>query len=104
MKRNKQKLRMERICVSLPAIMLENYRFMAAETGLSVSRVILTVLRSKGQNVILLPRLYTDYANKIHSVVTEAVAKKGVTPELKRMLVNLCEQAETARILVKAGE
>ena len=102
--KKKKRIPMARICVSLPAVMLENYRNMAAETGLSVSRVILTVLRSKDRNVILLPRLYIDYVNKIHSVATEAVAKKDVTPELKQMLVSLCNQAESARVLVKAGE
>lgn len=101
MKRKKKKIRMARICVSLPAVMLENYRYMAAETGLSISRVILTVLRSKERNVIMLPRLYTDYAKKIARVITEALAKNEVTPELKHTLENLRKQAELARVLVK---
>lgn len=103
MKRKKKKIRMERICVSLPAIMLDNYRNMAAETGLSVSRVILTELRSKDQNVILLPRLYCDYVKKIDSVIAEALAKNEVTPALKQTLQNLQRNAEIARVLVRKG-
>lgn len=103
MKRKKKKIRMARICVSLPAVMLENYRYMAAETGLSVSRVILTVLRSKDQNVILLPRLYSEYVKKIDRVITEALAKNEVTPALKQALQNLQRNAEIARVLVREG-
>lgn len=101
--KRRQKIRMERICVSLPAIMLDNYRNMAAETGLSVSRVILTVLRSKDQNVILLPRLYSEYVKKIDRVITEALAKSEVTPELKQVLDNLQRNAEIAGVLVREG-
>ena len=101
--KNKKRIRMARVCVSLPAVMLDNYRYMAKETGLSVSRVILTVLRSKDQNVILLPRLYCDYVKKIDSVIAEALAKNEVTPELKQVLDNLRRQAEMARVLMKKG-
>ncbi len=101
--KRKYKIRMARICVSLPAVMLENYRNMAAESGLSVSRVILTVLRSKDRNVILLPRLYSEYVKKIDRVITEALAKSEVTPELKQVLDNLRRQAEMARVLMKKG-
>lgn len=101
--KRKYKIRMARICVSLPAVMLENYRNMAAESGLSVSRVILTVLRSKDRNVILLPRLYSEYVKKIDRVITEALAKSEVTPELKQVLDNLRRQAEMVRVLMKKG-
>ena len=102
--KRRQKIRMERICISFPAVMLENYRYMAAETGLSVSRVILTELRSKDQNVILLPRLYCDYVKKIDSVIAEALAKNEVTPALKQALQSLQRNAEIARVLVKEKE
>ena len=104
MKRKKHKIRMERICVSLPAVMLENYRNMAAETGLSVSRVILTVLRSKDRNVLLLPRLYTDYAKKVDRVIAAALAANDVTPELKETLESLRLSEEFARVVVHEKE
>ena len=108
MKRKKRirnvRTRNARICVSLPEVMLENYRCMAEETGMSVSRVIRTELRSKKQNVILLPRLYTDYVKKIDCVIASALAANTVTPELKQAIETLRTLAYRADVLVQKEE
>ncbi len=101
--KRKQKIPTVRFSVTLPETLLEYYRHVAEDTGLSVSKIILTTLRSKDKNVILLPLLYRQSVDEFNRLITEALAKNDVSPELKKTLENLRIQAETARVLIKRG-
>ena len=97
----KHKIETERICVTMPKVLLEHYRATAEETGMSVSKVILATLRSKGKNVILLPMLYVKYVEKLNAVIASAIAANTVTPELKQQIATLEYLARRADILVE---
>ncbi len=96
----KCKTRTGRICVTLPAIMIENYRKLAEETGLPVSKIIFLTLRRKSKGVILLPAVYTQSVNKLYELVASALAENKVSPELKLEISNLESWTRRAGVLL----
>ena len=87
-----------RICITLPAVLLEFYRQAAQETGLSISRVILTVLKANRKQVLLLPRFYLEELNDLELKIGAALASNTVTPELKAELCSVQEYLERTKI------
>ena len=75
-----------RICITLPAVLLEYYRQAAQETGLSISKIILTVLKANRKQVLLLPRFYMAELKDLDLKIGAALASNTVTPELKAEL------------------
>lgn len=98
--KRKQKIPMVRFCVTLPETLVEYYRHVAEETGLSVSKIILVTLRSKEKNVILLPLLYQETIQEFNRLIADAIARGAVTPELKHQITTLEYLARRADILV----
>ena len=87
-----------RICITLPAVLLEFYRQTAQETGLSVSKVILTVLKANRKQVLLLPRFYMAELKVLELKVEAALASNAVTPELKGELQSIRDYLERTQM------
>ncbi|MBR2183229.1 MAG: hypothetical protein IJ858_07390 [Acidaminococcaceae bacterium] len=87
-----------RICITLPAVLLEFYRQTAQETGLSVSRVILTVLKANRKQVLLLPRFYMAELKVLELKIGAALASNTVTPELKAELLTISEYLDRTKV------
>ena len=88
----------KRICITLPAVLLEHFRQAAQDTGLSVSRVILTVLKANRKQVLLLPRFYLEELKDLELKIGVALASNTVTPELKAGLRSVREYLERTKI------
>ena len=83
--RKRQKIPGKRICVTLPAVLLEHYRQTASECGMSVSAVIMTVIRSRNRNVTLLPVTYQQEIRQLNRLLERALQMNAVDPELRRV-------------------
>lgn len=103
--KKKRKIKMQRICISLPVEMLDNFRVKAEACGLSVSRVIFLTIRSKQKNVILLPSVYAESVRDFNRILERALSTNTTTNELKNAIETLRALAQKADILVeKKGE
>ncbi len=74
-----------RICITLPAVLLEHFRQTARECGMSVSKVIMTVIRSRNRNVVLLPVTYRQEIRQLNRLLGKALQGNAVDPELRRV-------------------
>ncbi len=97
---SKQKVATDRICVTLPQVLLDHYRQLSRETGLSVSKIILITLRKKNDSVILLPVTYVKFVDRFNNLISSALVANTVTPELKQQIATLEYLARRADILV----
>ena len=102
--KKRQKMATQRICVTLPTEMLENFRMRAEVCGISVSRVIFLTLRSKNRNVLLLPSMYVESVKQMNRLIEKALAENAVTPELTRLLEDVRREAQRAGALVHGEE
>lgn len=96
-KLKKEKLKTTRVCFTLPEIMLDQFKAYSAETGLSVSKVILRILSRKKEKVCLLPTAFTREIEIFNRLVAQALAAKDLTPELKAQLKDLRHYVATIK-------
>ena len=94
----RRKIPGKRICITLPAVLLEYYRQAAQETGLSISKIILTVLKANRKQVLLLPRFYMAELKDLDLKIGAALASNTVTPELKASLRSIHEYLDRTEI------
>lgn len=87
-----------RICITMPSVLLEYYRQVAQETGLSISKVILTLLKANRRQVLLLPRFYMDELKDLELKIGAALASNTLTPELEAGLRSVREYLERTKI------
>lgn len=92
--RKRQKIPGARICITMPAVLLEHYRQTASECGISVSKVILTVIRSRNRNVLLLPVTYQQEIRQLNRLLERALQMNAVDPELRRVTESIKTYSE----------
>ena len=92
-----------RICITLPKILLEYFRQAASECGISVSKVILTVIRSRNRNVMLLPIAYRQEIRELNHLLEKALQDHDVNPELRRVAESIERYLERTHFIFNNG-
>lgn len=72
-------MRKQRISISLPPDMLENYKMIAEEAGISVSRLIYLRLRSRKKSIMLVGQEVLNAVRELKSLAQQIL--KGTPPQ-----------------------
>lgn len=104
-------MRKQRISVSLPPDMLENYKILAEESGISVSRLIYLRLRSRKKSIVIVGQEVLKAIRELKTLVNGLL--KGNSPRNEivqsivrytRFLENFVELDGENEEIVKGGD
>ncbi|MBR1645369.1 MAG: hypothetical protein IJ685_01200 [Selenomonadaceae bacterium] len=104
-------MRKQRISVSLPADMLENYKMIASESGISVSRLIYLRLRSRKKSIVVVGQDVLNAIRELKTLVNGLLKGNSPRDEIvqsliryTRFLENFVELDGENEEIVKGGD
>ena len=104
-------MRKQRISVSLPPDMLENYKMIAAESGISVSRLIYLRLRSRKKSFVVVGQDVLNAIRELKNLVNGLLKGNSPRDEIvksivryTRFLENFVDLDGESEEIVKGGD
>ena len=97
-------MKKQRISVSLPPDMMAHYKFLAEESGISISRLIYLRLRSKKKTIVIVGREMLNTVRELKNLVQFLIQSKSIDEDVADSLIRYSHFLEKFVALDNANE